>query len=266
MAGAGEAVRTLGRARNQYHIPYLVAAGATAAMIALGTMTLGEGSPLAVFLFDYAESSFFRSVYPFTIQNVMYVMTAFGLADLWVRWRATKRERDYMKLELLPEDDSSVLKIEQLGPIRRRVAELDTHEDAFLPRLIDLSVLQLITSKSLDQTVAIFTSTLELMSHRVDLAYQTMRFLVWFIPTTGFIGTVVGISISLEGMKDAQNIAFDKVTAGLAVAFYTTIIALVLSAVLVLLQNIVQRAEELTLNRAADYCLKNLINRVYTGK
>ena len=264
MSLASVGIRNLGRSRGHYPIPYIVAALATVLFITIGTLALGKDSELAVFLFDYAETSFFWPVYPLTIQNIMYVMTAVGLADLWVRWKATKRERNYMKLELLPEDDSTVLKIDQLGPIRRRVAELDAGDDAFLPRLIDLSILQLITSKSLDQTVAIFTSTLELMSHRVDLAYQTMRFLVWFIPTTGFIGTVVGISISLEGMKDAQNIAFDKVTAGLAVAFYTTIIALVLSAILVLLQNVVQRGEELTLNQAADYCLKNLINRVYT--
>jgi len=113
--------------------------------------------------------------------------------------------------------------------------------------------------------VAIFTSTLELMSHRLDLAYQTIRFLVWVIPTTGFVGTVIGISIALEGMQDPKNIAFDKVTSGLAVAFYTTILALLLSAILVFLQNIVQRKEESTLNRAANYCLKNLINRIYAA-
>ena len=60
------------------------------------------------------------------------------------------------------------------------------------------SILQLFTSKSVDQTVTIFSSMLELMSHRLDLAYQTLRFLVWIIPTTGFIGTVIGIAIALE--------------------------------------------------------------------
>ena len=93
-----------------------------------------------------------------------------------------------------------------------------------------------------------------------------MRFLVWVIPTTGFIGTVVGIAISLEGMQDPKNIQFERVTSGLAVAFYTTIIALVLSAILVLMQNLIQRREETALNRAAQYCLRNLINRIYTDK
>lgn len=241
---------------------YLIAVAVTAILIFIGSIIFPENSGMALFLFDYSSTSFF--LYPFTIQNALYMMTAVGLADIWTRHAATQREQSYYDRHLLPEDDSVILQIEDLGPIRLKVAALKAGENAFLPQLLDLSILQLFTSKSLDQTVKIFTSTLELMSHRLDLAYQTIRFLVWIIPTTGFIGTVIGISIALEGMRDPKNIAFDKVTAGLAVAFYTTILALLLSAILVFLQNIVQRREEEALNRAAYYCLKNLINRIYT--
>lgn len=244
-------------------LAYIVAALITVVFVAVGTLFLPKGSTLAVFLFDHSDKSFFARVYPFTIQNAMYLMMAVGLADLWVRHTATQRERRYIASRLLPEKDTDILQIDDLGAIRRTVSELNASEDAFLPQLIDLSILQLFTSRSLEQTVEIYTSTLELMSHRLDLAYQTMRFLVWVIPTTGFIGTVVGISIALEGMQDPKNISFEKVTSGLAVAFYTTILALLLSAVLVLLQNVVQRREEMALNRAAQYTLRNLINRVY---
>lgn len=245
---------------------YLVATAATAVLILIFSFALPKDSPVAVFLLDHSTKSFFAKIYPFTIQNVMYLMTSIGFADILVRYAATRREERYLQLALLPEDDASILQIEDLGPIRRKVAALKANDQAFLPQLIDLSILQLLSSRSLEQTVEIYTSTLELMSHRLDLAYQTLRFLVWVIPTTGFIGTVVGIAISLEGMKDPKNIEFEKVTSGLAVAFYTTIIALVLSAILVLCQNLIQRREETTLNRAAFYCLKNLINRVYTHK
>jgi biopolymer transport protein ExbB/TolQ len=246
--------------------PYLVAVVAVVILIFIGSIIFPENSGMGVFLFDYSSTSFFAPIYPFTIQNALYVMTAIGLADIWTRYTATQRELFYLRQNLLPEDDSEILQIEDLGPIRRKVAALKADENSFLPQLVELSILQLFTSKSLDQTVKIFTSTLELMSHRLDLQYQTMRFLVWIIPTTGFIGTVVGISIALEGMRDPKNIEFAKVTSGLAVAFYTTILALLLSAILVFLQNIVQRREEQTLNRAAQYCLKNLINRIYTGE
>jgi biopolymer transport protein ExbB/TolQ len=244
-------------------LPYIVALLLAAVFIAIGTYGLEKNSILAVFLFDHSDKSFFEPVYPFNIQNAMYVMMAVGLADLWVRHANTLREQRYLNMHLLPEKDTDILQVDDLGAIRRKVADLHAPEDAFLPQLIDLSILQLFTSRSLEQTVDIYTSTLELISHRLDLAYQTMRFLVWVIPTTGFIGTVVGISIALEGMQDPKNIEFEKVTSGLAVAFYTTILALLLSAVLVLLQNVVQRREELALNRAAQYVLRNLINRVY---
>jgi biopolymer transport protein ExbB/TolQ len=247
-------------------LPYLVALAITLSVILAGSVLLPKDSPFAIFLFDHSTKSFFSTIYPFTIQNAMYLMIGIGFADLWVRYRTTLREEYYLSLKLLPDDQSTILQIDDLGPIRRRVSSLEADEDSFLPQLIDLSILQLFTSRSLDQTVEIFTSMLELMSHRLDLAYQTMRFLVWIIPTSGFIGTVVGISIALEGMQDPKNISFEKVTSGLAVAFYTTILALLLSAILVLLQNIVQRREETVLNRAAQYCLKNLINRIYTGK
>jgi biopolymer transport protein ExbB/TolQ len=244
--------------------PYLVATIATALFVLVGSVALGVDSALAIFLYDYSHKSFFWPVYPFTIQNAMYLMTALGFADLWVRIRTTWRERRYLDLKLLPEEEATILQIEDLGPIRRKVSALKADRNSFLPQLVDLSILQLFTSRSLDQTVSIFTSMLELMSHRLDLSYQTIRYWVWIIPTSGFIGTVIGISIALEGMQDPKNIEFEKVTSGLAVAFYTTILALMLSAVLVFLQNIVQRREEATLNEAAQYCLKNLINRIYT--
>lgn len=244
--------------------PYLTGLAVTVGLIVIGTFALPKDSVPAIFLLDHSTKSFFAPLYPFTIQNGMYLMAGLGLSDLWVRFRATQQEEHYLALKLLPEDDTTILQVDDLGPIRRTVRSLNAGDNSFLPQLLDLCILQLLTSRSLEQTVEIFTSTLDLMSHRLDLAYQTMRFLVWVIPTTGFIGTVVGISIALEGMQDPKHIEFDKVTSGLAVAFYTTILALLLSAILVLLQNLVQRREESTLNRAAQYCLKNLINRIYT--
>jgi biopolymer transport protein ExbB/TolQ len=245
--------------------PYAVALFLTMLFVIVGSVAISKDSGPAIFLFDHSSKSFFSRIYPVTIQNALYVMVALGLADLWVRYKAAMREQTYLDMGLLPEEDEAVLQIDELGLIRRKIIALNAPEDAFLPQLVEQSILQLVTSKSLEQTVAIYTSMLELIIHRLDLAYQTLRYLVWIIPTTGFIGTVIGIAIALEGLVDPKKIDVEKVTSGLAVAFYTTILALALSAVLVLFQNIVQRKEETALNRAAQYCLKNLINRVYTG-
>ena len=247
---------------TNYCITVLVAAG----IILVLTFVLPKDSVAALFLLDHSNHSLFTPIYPITIQNFMHVMLAIGFAEVWTRWQETRQEEAYLRMHLLPEDEATILEIDDLGKLRRAVAPLAHRKNNALPRLIDVCLLQLITNKSTEQAVTIFTSTLELISHRIELAYQTIRYLVWLIPTVGFIGTVVGIAISLEGMQDPRNIDFGRVTSGLSVAFYTTILALLESAILVFVQNIVQRRQEGTLNAAADYCLRNLINRTYIPK
>ena len=155
-----------------------------------------------------------------------------------------------------------MLTLDNLGPLRREVAGDFDGDNGFLPYLIDLSVLQVQASKSVDQTVSVLNSTLELIAHKVDLRYQLLRYLAWAIPTIGFIGTVVGIASALS-LIDPENMDLRRITANLAVAFDTTVIALIESAIIVLLLNLTQKQEELAVNRAGEYCLKNLINRLY---
>ena len=248
-------------ASRPFASPHMVAIGIACVLILLLSLVLPKGGIPALFLLDHSDHSLFAPIYPVTIQNVMHVLLAVGLAEVWSRWQETRREEGYLARHLLPEDDATILQVQDLGRLRRASAVLAQGRDTMLPRLIDVCILQLMTNKAVEQTATIFSSTLELISHRIDLSYQTIRFLVWLIPTMGFIGTVVGIAISLEGL--GEKIDFPTVTSGLAVAFYTTILALIESAILVFAQNIVQRRQESVLNRAADYCLRNLINRTY---
>ena len=53
-----------------------------------------------------------------------------------------------------------------------------------------------------------------------------------------------------------------ELTQILAVKFDTTLVALSLAAVLVLAQHLIQRYEEAALNRAGQYCIDNLLNRL----
>lgn len=241
---------------------HAIALGVTAILITVATIAFGEGSKPAIFLLDYHKGSIFP--YPWTIQNLLHVMSAVGIAELYIRWHESRYQRRFLELGLLPEDDQTVLQLADLGAIRRRVVELKAPR-AFLPQLVDLGILQLLLTKSLEQGASMIEKSVDLMSHRVDLSYQMTRYIAWLVPTTGFIGTVVGIAVSLQGVGAGGQIDLHKVAAGLEVAFYTTIVALLESAILVFIQNQVQRVEELSLNEAAEYCLRNLINRVYVA-
>lgn len=213
--------------------------------LALLTAVLA-GSHAAVILLDYqpVPPPGYPFVYPFTIQNLMHLFFAAGLGELYLRWQVARRESGFLREGLLPEDYETVLQSHNLPAIRQRVAGRSDGEHGFLPGLVELCILQFQASRSVDQTVSVLNSALGLLSERVEL-----RYIVWVIPTIGFIGTVLGISLSLTQL-DATHPDLSRVTAALGMAFYTTLVALVESALLVLLFHLVQTREEQAVNDA----------------
>ena len=208
--------------------------------------------------------------YPLTIQNLMWLLFWWGVAETVARHVQTNRDLEPVSAHLLPEDRETMLRARDLGPIYRRVNEGGFSESAFLPRLITRTILQFQSSRSVSQANSLLNSTLELCQHEVELRYNALRFLVWLLPTLGFIGTVLGISLALDS---AGNVTFNdtekmqemmpRLTSSLGVAFYTTLLALLQSAVLVFALHLTQAREERALNRAGQYCLDNLINRLW---
>ena len=208
--------------------------------------------------------------YPLTIQNLMWLMFFIGCGEIWTRLRQADRDQEPMSARLLPEDPEKMLRAGDLGPIFRRVKEGGYAEDAFLPRLINRTILQFQSSRSVNQANSLLNSTLELCQHEIELRYNMLRYLVWLLPTLGFIGTVIGIAAALHaagtvdfGNNDQMQAMMPTLTSNLGVAFYTTLLALLQSAMLVFALHIAQAREEWVLNRAGQYCLDNLINRLY---
>ena len=94
---------------------------------------------------------------------------------------------------------------------------------------------------------------------------------LWAIPILGFIGTVLGLSIAIgefgsvmsaAGQADALLPALRKVTAGLGVAFDTTLEALVAALIIQLLITFLRKAEQQFLDQCSEYCSRHIVNRL----
>lgn len=229
-------------------------------VVVIAFLSLVLSGRAAVLILDKPSQHF---LYPFTIQNLMHIVFFVGLGDLFVRWRIASREKKFLQLRYLPEDDQTVLVSQDLGPIRKRVAGEFDHENGFLPSLINLAVLQFQSSSSIEQAAGVMSQHLELMSNRVDLRYGLVRFIAWVVPTLGFIGTVysLGASLANAGLSDVLDLKLTARTLG--IGFDCTMVALIESAILVFLLHLVQEKEESAVNSAGDYTLRNLINRLY---
>ncbi|MDX1555625.1 MAG: MotA/TolQ/ExbB proton channel family protein [Xanthomonadales bacterium] len=211
-----------------------------------------------------------RASWPITVQNVLWLAFFAGLGELAIRWRGGRIEEQQFEREYLPLDDESVLRPgDDLTPIYRKVRASKYRTTCFLPRLIERCVLNFNLSHSVDQTNALLNSSLELFLHELDLRYNIIRYISWLIPSLGFIGTVIGIMLALNYAGNRSNVESPEmlyeVTQRLGVAFSTTLLALVMASILVFIQSLIQGREEKTLNKAGQYCLDNLINRLYTG-
>lgn len=210
-----------------------------------------------------------RSTWPLTVQNILWLAFFAGLGELAIRWRAVRLEESQIDRNYLPEDEETVLRPgEDLTPIYQKVRASKYRETCFVPRLIERCVLGFNISHSADQTNSLLNSSLELYLHEIDLRYNIPRYVTWLIPSLGFIGTVIGIMMALNYAGDRANVQSPdmlyQVTERLGVAFATTLLALVQASILVFIQNVVQGREESALNKAGQYCLDNLINRLYS--
>ena len=233
----------------------------------------GIDSVAADLLLDRNTRSF---TYPLTIQNLMWLVFFVAGGELVVRHVAGRNEEEQLRRGLLPEDAETVLRQQDIGPIYRRVRQSDTEGRFWLQRLLTSAMLQFQSSGSIDQVNAMFNSSMELYQHETELRYNMLRYLVWLIPTLGFIGTVLGIAFALRtagvmfaGVDPDTNMAelgpqmMTTLTGELGVAFYTTLLALLQSAVLMFAMHLIQGREEGALNRVGQYGLKNLVNRLY---
>ena len=258
--------------RNSYRV-IVVVGGVVLGMgfIALLSVILQAGI-MAELLLD-RNTKFFP--YPFTIQNLSWIIFFGGCGELFVRIQRATVEDNQLKKNLLPEDDSIMLRSADLGEFYEAANTNPRVQNCFLQRLISRTILQFQSSRSVDQANTLMNSSVELFQHEVDLNYHMLRYIVWLIPTLGFIGTVVGIALALNetgaslssgasGVSMTQNPELlVAMTKNLGVAFYTTLLALLLSAVLVFVLHVAQAREERALNKAGQYCLDNLINRLY---
>lgn len=201
----------------------------------------------------------------FSIHGIIYILFFYSLGDLLCKWVETREEEKFLKGGILSEDDTTILQVKDVGKIKISLNDNYNLKKSILGELIDITVMQFQVSGSVDQTVAILNSKLELINHKMSLKYTIIKYISGVIPALGFIGTVIGIAGSLK-VLDLQSLNLDKTTSLLSLAFTTTFIALVANALLLLILNVIEKKEEEYVNQVGTYVLKNLVNRLYISK
>jgi hypothetical protein len=104
---------------------------------------------------------------------------------------------------------------------------------------------------------------------RAHASYGLFRVVLWAIPILGFLGTVIGITMALNGVDlQAPDQSMVHVLTGLGLKFDTTALALTLSMLLMFVHFLVDRSETALLERVDHQVareLAELFPKVSTG-
>jgi biopolymer transport protein ExbB/TolQ len=195
-----------------------------------------------------------------------FAWAAFILAN---RYLELRRQRRAFRLDLLPTDEGARILPEDARPLLRKVNGASERGGPYiLTNMIRLALSKYAVSRDGGHVSETVRTQADVDLGRLVTSMATVHYLAWAIPALGFLGTVRGLSggLSMAGQVDkAESLQrfIDQATAHLTVAFDCTLVALVLSIALMFLVHSVQRDEEALVIDCQQYCLENLVNRLY---
>lgn len=153
----------------------------------------------------------------------------------------------------------------QAGRLAKNVdARADAPElsNKVLPYVIARGLERYHLTGSVPEATDTMMGRIEVAAEQQESELSMLRYLVWAIPSIGFIGTVRGIGLALRRADEALQGDISGVTAALGTAFNSTLVALVIAIFLMLLIHLLQSGQESLILRLRTYCREELLDRL----
>jgi biopolymer transport protein ExbB/TolQ len=183
------------------------------------------------------------------------------------RYLEVRRQRRAFSLPLLPTEEGARILQEDARPLQRRLDQTVEERGPFiLANMIRVALAKFSLSRNTQDVSESVRTQAEVEQGRLVTGLSMVHYLAWAIPALGFLGTVRGLagSMTMAGQLDLDTKIFlDQATQHLGHAFDCTLVALTLSLGIMFLLHVVQREEEALVIDCQQYCLENLVNRIY---
>ncbi|HUR52708.1 MAG TPA: MotA/TolQ/ExbB proton channel family protein [Gemmataceae bacterium] len=199
-------------------------------------------------------------------QVLCYVCAVWAGLILQSRYREVVRQRQAFGMDLLPTEEGARILPEDARPLSRKIEQVTARRPFILANMIRLGLGKYAISKSAPDVAEVVRNQADVESSRLVSTMGTVHYLAWAIPAIGFVGTVRGLAgaFGMAGVTDLDMTAFTRqATDQLKIAFDCTLVALLLSLVLMYLVHTVQRAEEVLVVDSQEYCQEHLLLRLY---
>ena len=193
------------------------------------------------------------------IQILTFIAFFIGWLELRDFSTYIRQQQSGFQFNVLPEKEHYVLYADDVRKIQR---DLQSSPKRGLFILIEI-VIQLATkflrTANPGEVIDMNSNLIRLKRDESEKDQSLIRYILWLIPSLGFIGTVLGISAAMGEISGAD---INKITVDLGIAFDTTLVALVLSSTLLGYFHKIQHQTDAYFIDLEKYLLNHFINRL----
>jgi biopolymer transport protein ExbB/TolQ len=196
-------------------------------------------------------------------QQATIILATWAALLGFLQFGDVRRQRRLLEADLLRLPPGVVILPEDSLEYMRRLENLPGKEREFVvPRILRVALKRFGATRNVQDVSTTVHNTCETEMSRLDSELSMLRFSVWATPALGFIGTVRGIGIALQGAELAMQGDTSAVTGGLGVSFNSTLIALSLCLILMYILHEIQLAQERLVLDTERYADEQLVARL----
>lgn len=194
-------------------------------------------------------------------QEICFILMLWGSFLILSKCRAILRSKYLYTVDIIEETTEEGIVPEQI--IARLNAELSAdHSSAPLIQTLRTALWRYAGTQNVQNLSDAIESSVEALAIRQDAENSMIRYLIWAIPSIGFIGTVRGIGEALSYADKALSGDIAEMTNSLGVAFNSTLVALLISIFLMFLFHQLQRLQDSQIVDIQAYCDQYLLARI----
>jgi biopolymer transport protein ExbB/TolQ len=196
-------------------------------------------------------------------QQAELVLGIWALAIMGYKAQRLNRERTMLDRELVPLAEGMRILPEDAREYLRQVQALPSAEQGLLlPRALQHALQRFGATRSVQDASSSTNTLIMAEGERLESELSMIRYILWAIPSIGFIGTVRGIGDALAQANRAVTGDISGVTESLGVAFNSTLIALLISILLMFLVHQLQLIQERLAFETQGYLDEHLIRHL----
>jgi biopolymer transport protein ExbB/TolQ len=199
-------------------------------------------------------------------QQVTITLAIWALILAALRFREISSQRTLLQSDLLKLPPGYVILPSDVREYSRRLEELPAKQsNSVVTRVLRLALKRFGATGNVQDASTTVHNVSESEGTRLDAELAILRFCTWACPAIGFVGTVRGIGIALEGAQLAFQGDTSVVTSGLGLSFNATLVALVMSIVLMYTLHEIQLAQERLVLDTEQYADEQLVSRMQSA-